>query len=923
MSYKHPNDGSYGASSSVSRAARSRSLDSNNMENSSMLVDYTDDLTPHGGNASKTESNGGAPANSSFFSKTGQLETNKIINITTSSFNNTTLSGGDPNASFPENPPVNVNNSAALVHNVRKKIFSSWKGQAFVVFCLFLIVVCVYKTMYRVGGPHKPPHVMKTTPTETTSLSPAEAEPLSTPEPPHALKKKQTTQVAMQPEAPEIGAPPVPEKSPVVPGVKEITETKETTEKPKTQEAPPPAPAVNLPPGTPISAWPKAGKRFSQTPEEKANLPLNEADDALRFTCEGETVQGIKDGEDYWVYMLPFEDSVEGRRAWDECYDMFWAKHYEESPLVWGHFEKVYDVTTWSHADPDEFPHAHHWRPALRDGVQEKEKFKKHLEAKFFGSAVTLYSFMVHAATRTSVWTGVWQHPYGVSEPKDLLKSGYFWEVQVAKESRGHGACASAISRFFDLSQRMYNTKGKSNSKYLPRLWPGVFAQATPTGLHPTDGSNLYGEDADIQAGDFDFFLKKIMIADASWESITFDYSSKKSRATKGELEKFRWFKHGARAQFPGVLMATLKRKSEQATAANEGPGVYLVDNYEPVDAFFRKSYYSAPVPVPNHPQPVDAHFGNTYGCKCYRSPWNEAEKTGIKFQEPAIVLSGWGPQNVYFDGRVEETVQDWRYTYMYDVAKYGEVLQNERIPAIPESEWIQDDLSVVPKMQGRAEKILAKERGERPETDEVAGDGFKSSHSSGEHSEQSSQLQLRAGGSSGSGSSPAAASTTSGMSSALLQQAEQEPPKSEHRGQSYGGSLGSFCVGGDDCAGDPDAPINCEHFNEDEFECSDRDDCAWNAQRKACLPAGDQNMAQKSDGAEAAGGAGAEMRFGVGVHAPGVATLGGSVAAKLPSAAVAGSSALETKNEARNAHVREVGAERRPGNMRGSGTER
>eukprot|EP00392_Amoebophrya_sp_AT5.2_P006538 g6550.t1 len=272
---------------------------------------------------------------------------------------------------------------------------------------------------------------------------------------------------------------------------------------------------------------------------------------------------------------------------------------------------------------------------------------------------------MVHVPTRTSVWTGVWQHPYGASSREQLFHSGYFWEVQVAKESRGHGACAS---------------------KYLPRLWPGVW--------DAYEGGATAGEG---------HFLKKIMIADASWESITFDFDSPKQRATPGELERFRWFKHGERAQAPGVLMQTLKRYTEQAPA-----GVYLVDNYEPVDEC------GSAARVQNHPQPIDAHFGNTYGCKCYRAPWQEAEKTGVRFQEPAIVLSGWGPQNVYFNqGATEETVQDWRYTYIYDVAAYGEVLHNARIPALPRGEWIADDESVLQERQANAQRLLEAEKQE------------------------------------------------------------------------------------------------------------------------------------------------------------------------------------------------------------------
>jgi len=264
--------------------------------------------------------------------------------------------------------------------------------------------------------------------------------------------------------------------------------------------------------------------------------------------------------------MLPFEDSPRGRQAFSECWDIFWQK---TAPLTWGHFEKVYDVTTESHTDPDAFPAAHKWRPARAGGPQEKEELKRHLEEAFFGSAVTLYSFMVHVPTRTSVWTGVWQHPYGASSREQLFHSGYFWEVQVAKESRGHGACASAVANLFDHAQRLYNSPN-SGSKYLPRLWPGVW--------DAYEGGATAGEG---------HFLKKIMIADASWESITFDFDSPKQRATPGELERFRWFKHGERAQAPGVLMQTLKRYTEQAPA-----GVYLVDNYEPVDEWFKQTYY-------------------------------------------------------------------------------------------------------------------------------------------------------------------------------------------------------------------------------------------------------------------------------------------------------------------------------------------
>ncbi|CAD7961765.1 unnamed protein product [Amoebophrya sp. A25] len=447
---------------------------------------------------------------------------------------------------------------------------------------------------------------------------------------------------------------------------------------------------VAVVPGTPLSEWPDAPPRFDRTPAQKATEKIP---DALRFTCEGQPVKGIKDGADYLIYMLPFEDSTQGRAVADKCLNILWERYSEEGKeLNWGHFEKVYDVTTVSRQDPDRFPPAHNWRPALNSGKHAKEKFFSHMKRQFLGTgAATLYSFMVRLDTRTSVWTGVWQHPYGYTEANDILRSGYFWEVQVAKEDRGHGSCATAVSNMFDHAQRLYNSRNPNDpsgpswsSEYLARLWPGLGVDAS--------SANSY-------------YLRKIMIADASWESITMDFASPRAYASKEELEKYRWEKHGSRAQAPGVLMNTLKTYADSRAG-----GVYLVDNYEPVDINFYIGNEEVRGTDINFPQPVDRHFGNTYGCKCYRSAWNEADKTGIHFQEPAIILSGWGTQQIHYDIPEDqkaassqdftETVQDWRYTYSYDVARYGEQLSNKRITPLPEAQWIKDDTELLARKQ-------------------------------------------------------------------------------------------------------------------------------------------------------------------------------------------------------------------------------
>lgn len=75
--------------------------------------------------------------------------------------------------------------------------------------------------------------------------------------------------------------------------VVEVQPVEDDLAKPKPPNAEKTAPG---PPGTPVSAWPRAPPRFTSTPEQRRGQPLNANDDALEFTCGGQEVRGIKLG---------------------------------------------------------------------------------------------------------------------------------------------------------------------------------------------------------------------------------------------------------------------------------------------------------------------------------------------------------------------------------------------------------------------------------------------------------------------------------------------------------------------------------------------------------------------------------------------------------------------------------------------------
>jgi len=70
--------------------------------------------------------------------------------------------------------------------------------------------------------------------------------------------------------------------------------------------------------------------------------------------------------------------------------------------------------------------------------------------------------------------------------------------------------------------------------------------------------------------------------------------------------------------------MKTMDKYTQLPGKRGKANGLYVVDNYEPYDLWFKPySYYreSGPYQGDNNPQPLDWHLGNSYGARCYRSP--------------------------------------------------------------------------------------------------------------------------------------------------------------------------------------------------------------------------------------------------------------------------------------------------------------
>eukprot|EP00392_Amoebophrya_sp_AT5.2_P006539 g6551.t1 len=250
----------------------------------------------------------------------------------------------------------------SIVVLTKKRASENWRLLAALLLLCLLLLICACKIAYHQGPGAGEDHVMMLTKLERKeqivgNKETAQEEEFRSVEDAGRFertggavaKKKTSQQMPMQQEAPEIPAPPPPQETHEenrlqaaahTPSTKqrvvEVQPVEDDLAKPKPPNAEKTAPG---PPGTPVSAWPRAPPRFTSTPEQRRGQPLNANDDALEFTCGGQEVRGIKLGAE-----------AKRKFAFSECWDIFWQK---TAPLTWGHFEKVYDVTTESHTDPD------------------------------------------------------------------------------------------------------------------------------------------------------------------------------------------------------------------------------------------------------------------------------------------------------------------------------------------------------------------------------------------------------------------------------------------------------------------------------------------------------------------------------------------------------------------------------------------
>ena len=176
------------------------------------------------------------------------------------------------------------------------------------------------------------------------------------------------------------------------------------------------------------------------------------------------------------------------------------------------------------------------------------------------------------------------------------------------------------------------------------------------------------------------------------------------------------WLLRGHHAQYPGVLRESIFQHTSISS-------VYVVDNLPPYDVYvsFRDpdtSMLGALTQPVNHPQTLDTHLGNSYGSRCYRSPWKVGEKETGMFAEPTMLMAGDGQGKVCFDpnGEMCETLLSWKFNYFYDVEKYGQAMtsEKERYQLLPQDEWLKenDDPKKIAEKVEEAKKLNHKGKG-------------------------------------------------------------------------------------------------------------------------------------------------------------------------------------------------------------------
>ncbi|CAD7958689.1 unnamed protein product [Amoebophrya sp. A120] len=609
----------------------------------------------------------------------------------------------------------------------------------------------------------------------------------------------------------------------------------------------------------------------------KEDISLN--DDALRYLCGGQSVFFSPAGAaapttptpgttEMLYFALPFGKDLDA--SFGLCWEHFSAK---VPALDWEYFEGIFnsspvvtpeeEVATGKSRDDiqsmfDTSGPIRHWYPfqeksrldvapaaaehraavdgqvsgvgavgshpsspgkrVVDDAVQLRERKTELLDGfrMYPENGITaMYVLLIDPQTQKVVWHATWQHP----ENDFSFRTGYLWTLQTAKAFRGRGLCKAGVQQTFAVMQRLYNSP--RSAKYLQQVFPKEYE---------TNRAQLLTRQARDDPADETHFLKKLLITDGSWLTVSYDFKDWNEvdtrLPTQAELAAQRWLPPGHRAMAPGVLENTIWKYTK-----DEPFHLYLIDNYAPVDlgAFApapvvvpaapstpvgpteqmkddenRKDHDLEPEPtaavmfqaVKNHPQPIDG-IANTFACPCYRAPWKEGN-----YGEPALLLSSFGPQKIGLEmqkdavllatssssvtagaagsalppaGRgggpdstnesdvavkdthqmkttlvpdrpdhggvklpirssstdgdsdiVTETVQDWRPTYVYDMPKFGATtVQQNRLPAIPETDWVTNDESVLPQQQETARELQRRAWREAEVAREAAENSF------------------------------------------------------------------------------------------------------------------------------------------------------------------------------------------------------
>eukprot|EP00392_Amoebophrya_sp_AT5.2_P004236 g4244.t1 len=427
--------------------------------------------------------------------------------------------------------------------------------------------------------------------------------------------------------------------------------------------------------------------------------------DAFRFLCGGQPVRTPKQNEEYRFFALPFDGAAATSAAWDTC----WAHLSSAFPFLdWNYFDGIFDTTP---ADRSAFENMDgivrnnngvvHWQRRAPVDEDRKQQLFRHFSQFDAGAA---FLILVDPKTERVVWQATWQHSARGAHP---FRTAFINKIQSATKQQqqdqeqidlrsGDLLCSAGVLQAMTSMQRLYNSE--HSAIYLEQVFPAAVAEQ-----RFFRAKNAKGQAVGAQEDIFDetHFLRKVIIADGSWA--TLPYSEGDAEPTATDVAAQRWLAGPGRvppaslAPRPGVLQNTLWRYTK-----DEPQHLYLIDNYVPVDDIGIE--------------------------QINKKPAGETEINGQK----EIVSD-------------ELIIQDWRFTYIYDIPAVGPTTSPApkplRLPAIPRVEWVTHDITPLAEQQRKARGMQAKQVADRAAAaekrirdDEIANEIRRSNFAAHEH---------------------------------------------------------------------------------------------------------------------------------------------------------------------------------------------